>query len=326
MATVLARTVCLGFFLAGVGALREAMEAADINLDSDRCGGLRCFRAWDSGRLNQGRFQLRAGAAQRVSWRLVPEASYSLQKDSGCNGDAGTVVSSVQVLPWIHAEEPINGSTIEIFVPSVEDLVLRMNVKQNVFLCASRTFRQERSCLCQLDLIKSPSVGLLPQLGRLLPGKGFAQLAEVQVSLDRQCPAPWIPDVVVATVLALFAVFLLLSLEAAVAIKRAGPAENPRKLAEDAGLVVAKPLNLARKAGTGAVGFVTLMATTQGIAVTKAMDAQVPEAVVWLLVASAGLLSALAVWRSFQPWELAFSSMPWQQQEVSSQPAPPPSR
>lgn len=300
MATVLARTVCLGFFLAGVGALREAMEAADINLDSDRCGGLRCFRAWDSGRLNQGRFQLRAGAAQRVSWRLVPEASYSLQKDSGCNGDAGTVVSSVQVLPWIHAEEPINGSTIEIFVPSVEDLVLRMNVKQNVFLCASRTFRQERSCLCQLDLIKSPSVGLLPQLGRLLPGKGFAQLAEVQVSLDRQCPAPWIPDVVVATVLALFAVFLLLSLEAAVAIKRAGPAENPRKLAEDAGLVVAKPLNLARKAGTGAVGFVTLMATTQGIAVTKAMDAQVPEAVVWLLVASAGLLSALAVWRSFQ--------------------------
>ena len=24
-------------------------------------------------------------------------------------------MSSVQVLPWIHAEEPINGSTIEIF-------------------------------------------------------------------------------------------------------------------------------------------------------------------------------------------------------------------
>jgi len=285
---VLGLPICLG--------LREAVEEETERVP-DRCGGLWCVRTPEQGRPNQGRFQLRGGAAKRISWRLLPEASYTLQRDHLCAGQAETLVSSVQVVPWVHADDPINGSTIELYVPALKDLDLRMTGAQDVFLCASKTFQQEQSCLCQLDLSQPPYVGLLARLGRWLPGKGFA---EVQVSLDRQCPARWIPDAVAATVLILLCVFLLLVVEAVLASRRAGETENPRSAAEEAGLVVSGPLTLMKKGGTGAFGFVTLMTTTQSIAVSKALEAQVPEVVIWLLILSAGLLSSFAVWRSFQ--------------------------
>ena len=41
-------------------------------------------------------------------------------------------MSSVQVLPWIHAEDPINGSTIEVFAAW-----LHIALSSGVFRCRS---------------------------------------------------------------------------------------------------------------------------------------------------------------------------------------------
>ena len=180
-----------------VAAIRESFWEAgtDWSLPDAACQEVKCLKAplSDATRINQARYQILAAHTQKVAWKLQYGAKYSVQQSPECSDDLTKLTGQAHVAQWVDKTNPINNSVVEVFLDPLQELHIRSDPRQH-FLCSSDSRGQR--CLCQLDSTASPNLGLLARLGRILPTS--FRLTEVQVSMERTCPASWIPDILVS--------------------------------------------------------------------------------------------------------------------------------
>ena len=191
--------LCSFMMVMAVAAIRESLWEAgtDWSVPDAACKEVKCLKApsSDSTTINQARYQILAMHTQKVAWKLQYGAKYSVQQSPECSDDLNKLSGQAHVAQWVDKTNPINNSAVEVFLDPLQELHLRSDPKQH-FLCSSDSRGQRQRCLCQLDSTASPNLGLLARLGRILPTS--FRLTEVQVSMERTCPASWIPDILVS--------------------------------------------------------------------------------------------------------------------------------
>lgn len=189
--------LCSFMMVMEVAAIRESLWEAttDWSVPDAACQEVKCLKApsSDATRINQARYQILAVHAQKVAWKLPYGAKYSVQQSPECSDDLTKLSGQAHVAQWVDKTNPINNSVVEVFLDPLQELHIRSDPRQH-FLCSSDSRGQR--CLCQLDSTASPNLGLLARLGRIVPTS--FRLTEVQVLMERTCPASWIPDFLVS--------------------------------------------------------------------------------------------------------------------------------
>jgi len=282
-----------------VAAIRESFWEAgtDWSLPDAACQEVKCLKAplSDATRINQARYQILAADTQKVAWKLQYGAKYSVQQSPDCSDDLTKLTGQAHVAQWVDKTNPINNSVVEVFLDPLQELHIRSDPRQH-FLCSSDSRGQR--CLCQLDSTASPNLGLLARLGRILPTS--FRLTEVQVLMERTCPASWIPDILVCFVLVIVASLMAVCIEAVWAASCAdetsiessqGPEDGRLQ-----GVTVESPRSIFQSFAGTTLGFVALIMTTQSLAVLKVSQVGA-EFTVWILICSACLLSIVGTWR-----------------------------
>ena len=252
----------------------------------------RCRQVHAQDRDGRSLYQLTGVDMRSVSWRLRPGQSYAIRASPDCSQAAGAV-SKASVVPWIDPNDPVNSSTIDVFIDPAFAHQMRAEQQGAFWVCVEA---ERPGCLCKLD---PPSFEagyrLATHLSQMLPASAASFLIQWQLSMELQCPSPWIPDYLVLLV---FAWALLLLVLACEGLWRActDAATVPPEGTGSLSVVVRSPWQDCGECSK-VLSFIllgqTLQASTLGVLVQTAAS----EQLVWFITGLSLCINILAVWR-----------------------------
>ncbi|CAE7366056.1 inlA [Symbiodinium sp. CCMP2592] len=230
-----------------------------------------------------------------VSWQLQSGQVYAVKASADCSQEAGGSETKAAVVPWVDPVDPVNGSTIEVFVDPRLAHRMRAERERAFWLCM---VSDPPACLCKLD-VPSFEAGsrLAARLSEMLPKSVEGFLNEWQLSMELQCPSAWVPDYLVAL---LFTWAILLFAVACEALWRAGADTAAVPPCEGAlgslGVVVRRPWEEVGQCSK-ALSFVLLGQTLQASTLAVLIHTAASESLIWGISCLALVINILAVLR-----------------------------
>ncbi|CAE7208455.1 unnamed protein product [Symbiodinium sp. CCMP2592] len=287
------RTCCILLYVALLLELKSSVAIRHSDLDPDLPeAGNDCSMTCTSPMGRSGTYELRGEAARTVN----SEEQYFI---SGSCSAPGTTAS---IVPWMDAQDPLNGIFAAVFADPVLINKLRAATSDPLKLCAARNAQ----CICKLSGEKP--LGVLGRMAARLPHSSKARA--LQLAMGR-CPEG-VPDILVGTlmvscVLVVGVMVWMLWLAWARQLEPLKPEPDVRVLAE-----VKTPLGNFVSGFSWAAGFIfslTAMQTGALAVVRKSCD---QEAVVWFVAAfptALALAATLHLMHLFAMKQLAHVSL-----------------
>ena len=225
---------------------------------------------------------------------------YALPKraeaSTDCLQDVEDLPTTAYVVPWIDEEDPLNKSTIDVFVHPKVGQLARMSTEQSLYVCTDE--QDQAKCLCKLQpRERSGRLGMVGSLVQHLPGTLATAAADWQLSLEQQCPAPWVDDVLVGLAAAWALAICIVSCEALLKVRTELASTPAQEAAGALGVIVPTPWTHVARA-LRSVGFVLLGQTLQRstVAVLVQTSLSSSERIVWTITGLSAVVSFTAVW------------------------------
>ncbi|CAE7039634.1 LRRC15 [Symbiodinium sp. CCMP2592] len=230
------------------------------------------------------------------SYELRGEAARGLKRadqyfvSSSCHEAPGAVAS---VVPWIDAEDPINGSFVAVFADPVLINKMRRATSDSLRLCAVQN--GDATCICKL--VGESPLGVLERAAALLPHSSKVQA--LQLAME-SCPEN-VPDLLAGTLLVscllviVVATWMLWAAWASSRLKPLTPKAHCQGFME-----LKTPMQNFLSGLSWAAGFMLSLAAMQTGALSVVQKSCDYEAVVWLVAASPTALALAATVRLMQ--------------------------
>lgn len=249
----------------------------------------------------QGLYELYGDAAREAS--SDPYLSFFVAQGneaSACDAAAAVEHSRVAAVPWVDAEDPINRSRLEFYIDPKVELQLRFSGEPG-YICQHPTPTSDvASCVCKLSgVANSAEWNMLGRLAMISPSK-FSALLELQLSMSRRCEGGGLLDLELALLTVLALLFLVLCLEAALALRAARQmtevATEATAWGEEA-VAMDPPLKIFSAGFGWILGFVASVMTLQTVVLFLVKKSAVPEIAIWLLIYFPCFLAAGGAYR-----------------------------
>ena len=195
-------------------------------------------------------------------------------------------------MPWIDRDDPINASTIDVFLNPKKTWHLSRTSAEG-YLCASAS-HDASSCLCMVPF--GDQHGRF--LARLswLPLMQVESVVNVQLAAERSCAAMWIPESVALVVLILTAACLFVCLEAFLAWRRLKAEQRQdESVGSQEVVLIASPSSMLYAGTSSAMGFAALIIATQTLGVKIVVSFGGLEAIVWSMIAGSGAIGVCGI-------------------------------
>ncbi|CAE7225085.1 vasn [Symbiodinium sp. CCMP2592] len=257
------------------------------------------------------------------SYELHGEAARSLGKakqlglmyfvSANCADASADSSPKANVVPWIDAEDPVNGSFVAVFVDPVLINKIRAGTSDKAKLCAAQS--DDALCVCKLS--GERPLGVLGRMLAALPHSKKAQA--LQISMEN-CPEG-VPDLLAGTVLASLVLILGVSVWMLCISAASDRLEEPvaplQSLAE-----VKSPMQNFLSSYSWAAGFLLSLMALQTGALAVVRKSSEEEAPVWIVAAGPAVLALAAALRlsqllvkkqlvhAFLKWDVIIADLP----------------
>ncbi|CAE6963622.1 Lingo4 [Symbiodinium sp. CCMP2592] len=254
------------------------------------------------------------------SYELHGEAARSLGKakyfvSANCADASADSSPKANVVPWIDAEDPVNGSFVAIFVDPVLINKIRAGTSDKAKLCAAQS--DDALCVCKLS--GERPLGVLGRMLAALPHSKKAQA--LQISMEN-CPEG-VPDLLAGTVLASLVLILGASVWMACISAASDRLEEPEPATLNQSFVrVKSPMQNFLSSFSWAAGFLLSLMALQTGALAVVRKSSEEEAPVWIVAACPAALALAAALRlsqllvkkqlvhAFLKWDVIITDLP----------------
>eukprot|EP00434_Breviolum_minutum_P025122 symbB.v1.2.022195.t1/scaffold1958.1/size138524/6 len=202
------------------------------------------------------------------------------------------------VVPWMDAKDPIEGSFVAIYVDPFLENMFHMETSNAAKLCTIQN--ADRKCVCELSHKKA--LGAFGHLATMLPPAGSKKLVEMQLAMERSCPAQ-VPNLLATLIIALLVVIAVLSADALLAWRRSSAKQGLVQEQLDlpvwveGSVRVKTPMQNFVAGFSWAAGFVMSLAALQTGALMFLRKSSDVEAYVWFAAAFPIVLALLGALR-----------------------------